>query len=277
VTGHHGLKGGTFAEKSLRHLLYISEYAVRAESISESSGLLQSVDPRVKAVGVLGLIVVVAASHRLEAIAALFAIAVVLALFSRIPIQRLALWVWTPALIFTGAIALPAVFLTPGLTVATFGGLDITRQGLRAAAFLLSRAETVATMTALLVLTTPWPRVLRALRALRVPVVAVVILGMTYRYIFVMLHTALEMLESRKSRTVGVLPLLEGYGQAGAFAGVLLSKSVRLSEEVHLAMQSRGFRGEVHLLDDLESKASDWFWLAGFAALSAVALWWQLR
>ncbi len=249
MTGHHGLKGGTFAEKSLRHLLYISEYAVRADAISLQGGLLQPIDARIKVAGTLALILVVAASRRLDVIAAFFGLALALALLSRVPVTRLALAIWTPVLIFTGAIALPAIVLTPGTAIASVGGLDITRQGLRAAAFLLSRAETVATLTALLVFTTSWPRVLRALRSLRVPAVAVVILGMTCRYIFVMLQTALEMLESRKSRTVGVLPPLEGYAQAGISAGVLLSKSVRLSEEVHLAMQSRGFRGEVRLLE----------------------------
>jgi energy-coupling factor transporter transmembrane protein EcfT len=92
-----------------------------------------------------------------------------------------------------------------------------------------------------------------------------------------MLQTALEMLESRKSRTVGVLPPLEGYSQAGASAGVLLSKSVRLSEDVHLAMQSRGFRGEIHLLDDFQSRPADWCWLAAFATLSVAAFWWQAQ
>ena len=58
--------------------------------------------------------------------------------------------------------------------------------------------------------------------------------------------------------------------------GVLLSKSLQLSSDVHLAMQSRGFRGEVYLLDDFQAHAIDWFWLAGFAALALAMLWWQL-
>ena len=62
-----------------------------------------------------------------------------------------------PVLLFTGAIALPALFLTPGRTALSLGGFAITAQGLRAAGFLLSRAETAATLSALLVLTTPWP------------------------------------------------------------------------------------------------------------------------
>ena len=97
-------------------------------------------------------------------------------------------------------------------------------------------------------LTTPWAHILKALRVLRVPVVFVVILGMTYRYLFVILETALDMFESRKSRTVGTLDAADKRRLATATVGVLLSKSYQLSAEVHLAMQSRGFRGEVYVL-----------------------------
>jgi energy-coupling factor transporter transmembrane protein EcfT len=52
-----------------------------------------------------------------------------------------------------------------------------------------------------------------------------------------------------------------------------LSKSLQLSGDVHLAMQSRGFRGEVHLLDDFQMKSSDWCWLVGFLAMAIMAFW----
>lgn len=123
-------------------------------------------------------------------------------------------------------------------------------------------------------LTTPWPWVLKALRIFRCPVILVAILGMTYRYIFVILQTALEMFEARESRTVGVLPPSERRRLASSAAGVLLSKSIHMGNEVHLAMQSRGFRGEVHLLQDFRARPSDWCWVAGFALIAAASLWW---
>ncbi|HWE51000.1 MAG TPA: cobalt ECF transporter T component CbiQ [Bryobacteraceae bacterium] len=264
-----------FVEKTLRSFESAAEYAASAELLASGRGWLQHVDPRVKVAGLFGLVIVVAAAGQLRAIAAIFGIALLLAIGSRIPLAKLAGWIWIPVLFFTGLIALPAIFVTPGNAVLTAGGFAITRQGLRAAAFLLSRAGTAATLSALLVLTTSWPRVLRALRSFRVPLVAVVILGMTYRYIFVILRTAVEMLESRKSRTVGHLEPADRRRLAAASAGVLLSKSLQLSGDVHLAMLSRGFRGEVYSLDDFQARAVDWCWLAGFAALAFAMLWWQ--
>jgi cobalt ECF transporter T component CbiQ len=259
-----------FIERTLTSLLSATEYAAGAEELAEARGVLQSLDPRVKVVGLLCLIVAVAACRRLEVIAGLFAVAVGLAIASRIGLRKLLGWVWIPVLFFTGAIALPAIFLTPGASVS---GLPITETGLRSAAFLVSRAETSATLSVLLVLSTPWPHVLKALRVLRFPVVLVAILGMTYRYIFVILQTAFDMFESRKSRTVGVLDAAERRRVAASAVGVLLSKSVHLSGDVHLAMQSRGFRGEVYVLDEFRASVRDRCWLAPFVALAALALW----
>jgi len=260
---------GSYIERTIASLIAASERAAIAEQLAFSEGVMQRVDPRVKVAGLFALIFVVAASRRLGVIAALFVIAVVLAAASKVRMRRLAGWVWLPVLFFTGAIALPAIFLTPGRAV----GLAMTEQGVRAAAFLIGRAEAASTLSALLVLTTPWPWVLKALRIFRCPMVVVAILGMTYRYIFVILQTALEMFEARQSRAVGILPPSERRRLASSAAGVLLSKSVQMSGDVHQAMRSRGFRGEIHLLQDFRARAADWCWLAGFGAIAAASLW----
>ena len=97
---------------------------------------------------------------------------------------------------------------------------------------------------------------------------------MTYRYVFEILRTTLDMLESRRSRTVGALSPADSRRLAASAVGVLLSKSFQLSGDVHLAMQSRGFRGEVRVLPDFRARTVDWCWLAGFVLLAAAALWW---
>jgi len=106
-----------------------------------------------------------------------------------------------------------------------------------------------------------------------VPVVFVVILGMTYRYIFLMLQTAQDMFESRQSRMVGHLSGADQRRLAGASVGVLLSKSIQLSSDVYLAMLSRGFRGEIYTLDDFRMQARDWVALAGLLAVAVLAFW----
>ena len=182
-------------ERSLTSFVDALEHAFYAEELAKKNGLLQKLDPRVKIVAVLPLIVIAALARRLWVIAALFAIAVVLALLSKVPLATLAKRVWLGVLTFTGFISFPALFLTPGQAIYSLPllGWTVTAQGLRAAMYLIMRAETAATFSVLLVLCTPWSDVLKALRVLRVPVVLVVILGMTYRYIFLLLRNTHDM------------------------------------------------------------------------------------
>ncbi len=263
-----------FVEKTLAGLGGAFERSLYSEETAGQRGLLQALDPRAKLVGLLLLIVAAVSSRSLPVILAVYGLAVALALASRLSLRALAARVWIGALLFTGAVALPALFLTPGREVWRLPllGWPVTAQGLVAAAFLLSRVITSATLATLLVLTTPPNAVLKALRVLRVPAVFVVILGMTYRYIFLLLQTARDMFEARQSREVGWLDSATGRRVAAAGVGVLLGKSYALSNDVFLAMQSRGFRGEIHTLDEFRMTAWDWLALAAFGAAAALAL-----
>ena len=265
----------SFVERTIGGLAGAMERALYAEELAKADGLLQRLDPRVKVVGLLALVVAAALSRQIVVILGLFGVAIALALLSRVPIRTLATRVWVGALLFTGMLALPAIFITPGQVVYRLPllGWPITAQGLGAAAYLITRVETAATFSLLLILCTPWAQVLKALRVLRVPVVFVVILGMTYRYIFLMLQTAQDMFESRQSRMVGRLSGADQRRLAGASVGVLLSKSIQLSSDVYLAMLSRGFRGEIYTLDDFQMQVRDWIALAGLLCIAALAFW----
>ena len=269
------MKRGHFIERTLSGLTTAVEHALFAEELARADGLLQCLDPRVKVVGLLALIIAAALSHSIPVILGILGVALILALLSRVPLRTLALQVWLGALLFTGMIALPAIFITPGRVVYRLPLLDwpVTAQGLTSATYLITRVETAATLSVLLILCTPWTHVLKALRVLRVPIVFVVILGMTHRYIFLILQTAHDMLESRRSRLVGDLDGPERRRIAVASIGVLLDKTFQLSGEVYLAMQSRGFRGEVYTLDEFIMRPRDWAALSGFAGVALLSIW----
>jgi cobalt ECF transporter T component CbiQ len=260
-----------FVERTLSSLVNAMERALYAEELAKREGLLQRLDPRTKVVGILALVVASAMAHRLWVIGAIFTFAVAMAAMSRVSFGILAKRVWIAILMFTGVIALPAPFIIPGREVWRLPGADwpVTAQGLASACYLVARVETAATLSVLLILCTPWSRVLKALRVLRVPVLFVVTLGMTYRYILLLLQTAHAMFESRRSRMVGKLEGPERRRVAAGSAGVLMSKSLELSGDVYSAMLSRGFRGEVYVLDDFQTSTIDWIMLAIFVVLAS--------
>ncbi len=262
-----------FLERTLAGFLGAMEHALDAEELAKANGLMQCLDPRVKVLGVLILIISAATAHKLVVIGAIFAVALLLATMSRVSPILLAKRVWIPMLLFTGVIALPAPFVIPGTLVGHLPllGWPVTAQGLRSAAYLISRVETASTLSVLLILCTSWTRVLKALRVLHVPVVVVVILGMAYRYIFLLLESACAMLESRRSRMVGKLPGPDRRRLAAASVGVLMSKTMQLSGDVYSAMLARGFRGEVYMLDDFVAGTMDWVMLLVFATVAGCA------
>jgi cobalt/nickel transport system permease protein len=250
-------------------------HALVSEQVARRRGLLQTFDPRVRVAGLLVMVLAVTLSHRICVVLALFCAAVLIALLSKVRLATLATRVWLVVLAFTGVIAMPALFLTPGdpIFAGAVGVLRITSQGVSTAALLIARVETAVTFTTLLILCTPWMRVLKALRAFRVPQVFVMMLAMTHRYIFLLVETAGQMFESRQSRTVGDLDRTRQRRVTVRTVGVLLSKSVELSNEVFLAMQSRGFRGDVKILSEFRMRYWDYIGLAAFLAAGGLAVW----
>jgi cobalt/nickel transport system permease protein len=260
-------KRSAFIERTIRGLLTAGQDALFAENTAQMNGFLQRLDPRVKIAGLGALIVAAVSVRRLWVLIALFALSVLCAVASFIPLRLLAARVWVAVLAFTGIIALPALFMGSGPEI-----WHIHANGLRSAAFLVLRGETTATFSLLLILTTIWSHLLRSLRFLGVPAAAVAVLSMSYRYIFVFLESAKHTLEGRQTRLVGHLePALERRF-AAASVGALLAKTVDLSGDVHTAMQARGYRGEIRLLNDLQMRRRDWWHLSALLAMALLAV-----
>jgi len=264
---------GGFLNRTLAGLGALLDMSAAADDSARRGGLLQGLDARVKLGAAASLIGTAAWAARWEPIAGVVAVAALLALASNLPLGAIGK-VWTSALFFTGLVALPAIVLTPGVELARvpWTNWPITEQGLRGAGFLVGRALASTAVCSVLMLSTPWNHLLKAMRLFRLPVVVVVLIGTTFRYIFLFVQLAMDMLESKRSRVAGPLPPPERRRMAIASAGVLMSKAFELNSEVHLAMQARGFRHEVRLLEEFSLRLRDYvalavMALAGFAFL----------
>lgn len=248
--------------------------ALVSEKIASQPGWLQSLDPRVRLAGIMTLVIAVVLSRRIAVVAGILSGAILLAMMSRVSIASLFKRAWLIVFGFTGLIALPALFVTPGTPI--FGNRSspwtITEQGLRTAGMLILRVEAAVTLTTVLVLCTPWNHLLKALRSARVPAEIVTMLAMTHRYIFVLIESATHMFEARKSRAVGALSGAQRRQVAARTAGVLMSKSMELGHDVYLAMVSRGFTGDARVLTEFRMRARDYIALASFLCAAAVAI-----
>lgn len=270
------MKSEGFLTKNIASFTSALESVVLAEDLSRVPGLLQSLDPRVKLVTFVVLIVTVGLARSLAVLGTIFVLVLLFSFLSNISLRFFLKRVLLFIPIFTAVIAIPALFITPGgPLVSVAGKVIITEQGARTAGLLFLRVADSLSFGVLLVLTTSWTRVLVALRWLRIPSLLVDILGMTYRYIFLLLHTANAMFLARRSRTIGKLSGGENRRWLARALVTTMAKSQHLSEEVYLAMLSRGYQGETRVLNDFSVKRRDFLWAAFVAAAVAFLLIWS--
>ena len=146
--------------------------------------------------------------------------------------------------------------LVPVLLVAALIPLARPENGPAIAAAVAAKA-TLGTLSAVLLgATASYPSVLRALEALRVPSLLVVIAAFTYRYLFVMAEEVSRMRAALAARGYRPRSAL-GAGATGRLAAALLLRSYSRGERVHLAMLARGYSGAMPRLEPLRLTHAD--------------------
>ena len=252
------------------------EQAIYSESMARTDGFLQRVDPRAKAVMFGCAIVVAGLSRSLVILLCMYGLLVILALASKLSLGFFVKRVLVGVPLFAGIIYLPALFLISGEPVISLqiGPLDLSISGnaLMSCAIFLARVAVSVSLAVLLVVTTRWADLLKAMHILHIPGLFIVVLGMTYRYIFLFLQTVENLFLARKSRTVGRAVSGEERQWIGATMGALLSKSFKTSDDVYQAMVSRGFTGNVRTMAEFSMRDEDWLFVSGGIVLLASAL-----
>jgi cobalt/nickel transport system permease protein len=216
----------------------------------------------VKVVAFIALVLAAGLSRDWRVMIALYALTLVGIAAGRLDVKAFLLRVWLGIPLFSGIVVAPSIFFIHGHEIFSiplgFATLTVTGAGLHAAGIFVLRVAVSVSLAVLLVLTTRWADILKSLRFFRVPTIFVLILGMAYRYIFLLLHTVNGMFEARKSRIVARTTGKEQRWWIVSSMSVLMSRSFRMSDEVYQAMLARGFTGEVRTLHDYRMTPVDW-------------------
>jgi cobalt/nickel transport system permease protein len=263
-----------FLSKSISSFTNTLESMILTEDIGRKNGLFQILDPRIKLMTTVLFVVVIGLARSLWSLFFIFVLVICFTILSKIEplffLKRLMLFI--P--IFTVLIAIPALFITPGDPLAQVSGrVVITLQGARTAGFLVLRVTDSLSFGLLLILTTSWNNLMVALRWFRIPAIVVDILGMTYRYIFLFLHTANSMFLARRSRVIGGFSARENRRWLIRTLGTTLNRTQYLSEEVYLAMLARGYQGEALALDGPRLRGRDLAGLGVSLGVAGLLLW----
>ncbi|MHB9130118.1 MAG: cobalt transporter CbiM [Armatimonadota bacterium] len=255
------------------------------ESIAAGPGLLQTIDARAKVLGLVGLVVAATLVHHLPVLLVLYGISLLLATASAVPARRMAR-VWLTIPLFSAAMMLPAMLniVTPGKPLWILGHftgnigpwplpatLAVTDAGIFVASRFVLRVAVCVSLMLLLAVTTRPDRLFRGLRLLAIPKIFVTLLSMMQRYLSVLLRAAEEIHLAKISRTITPGPLRREQAWVAAGMGALFRRTQHLGNDVYLAMLSRGYTGEVYVLDESSWRWSDWVFLAGVLLVGVAA------
>ncbi len=263
-------------EQTLGGITTSIEHAIFTEHHARTDGWLQRRDPRAKLGMFLTLALAASLTSSVAILAALYALTLAAARASRVPFSFFVRRVWLGIPLFAGIVVIPALFIVPGprLFDLAIGPLHLapSAPGSAGAMLFLARVGVSVSIAVLLVMTTPWADILKSLRSLRVPQVFVLVLSMTYRYIFLFLHTANGILLARKSRVVARTTGGEQRRWISGTMGNLMSRAFKMSNDVYAAMLARGFSGEMRARSVRRMRSADWAALGGVLAVAVATL-----
>ncbi len=238
----------------------------RLDRLSFRDTPVHRLDPRVKvAATMLFLITVVSfPKYEIAALVPFFLFPVLLLTLGEIPfgfILRKVLFV-SPFVVLVG-------IFNPILDSRTVvvSGIPFSAGWLSFGSILIKFSLTVSAAL-LLVATTSFPGVCRALRRLGFPAIFVSQLLFLYRYLFVLAEEAMRIARARDLRSSGSSGT--GIGVFARLVGVLFLRTVDRAERVFQAMLSRGFEGDIPSLKRSRVAAGDWAFLAATIVFLAV-------
>ncbi len=252
-------RGERFLDKTLDHVLSFIKDTMFNETISARNGLLQHIGPRLKLITFFMFVFALSLQKTIGGIAVFISLVMVLLVASGVPpfmfMKRL-----LPAAAITLLIASPAILnlVVEGDSLlvlfrfsdpAVFGPLRIpqviaiTVQGLESAAILLLRVVTSVSLVFLLAMTTRPNTFIKALSS-TVPGSLRSVVSISYRYIFFLLEKIEQSIMGLKSRQVDGIRPATGRQWVASRLGLLFSVSMDLSNELAMAMESRGHGSE---------------------------------
>lgn len=274
----------TFIDKSINQIADIIKTSYVYWETAGKSGLFQRLDPRVKIVFMLFFVILVSMLRSIGVELVISFFLMILIALSRLDMLHLYRRIIGFAFFFGFLIAVPSAFniITSGeivVPVATLSRsyhwwiytipaeIGMTREGLFGVAMLTLRVMNSVSITLLVIYTTPFFEIIRALKVFRVPDTFLMIIILTYKYIFIFSKTVEDMYRAMKARLAGPV---DGATIRGILAGrifFLFKKSQMQYEETYRAMLCRGFSGDVMLVSSRKLTVRD----AAAGALFALA------
>ena len=265
-----------FLERGIDHLAGVIRNGYVQWELSSRVGFFQRIDARVKVLFLLFFIFIVSLKREVLPETCLLIFVFALTLLSRLSILKVYRRVLFLGFLFGFLIALPSAFnvITKGEIVLSVvrlprpyhfwiyhvpAEIGLTREGIYGVAMLTLRVINSLSLSFLVLYTTPFHEIVRALKVLKVPDSFLIIITLCYKYIFIFSKTVEDMHLAKKSRIVRELSHREAREWISGRIAFIFRKTRLRCEEVFKAMIGRGFSDSVKFYGFRKMRTSDWF------------------
>ncbi len=255
--------------------------------LGSKNGFLHQLDTRIKVAFWLIFILIISLKKNIIPELGIFLALLVLSSLSRVNLVNFYRKIFLLGFIFGFLIALPSALnvITNGKVLIPIVRLSraydfwvyhvpevigFTREGFSVVALLTLRVLNSLSVSFLILHTTPFSEIVKALKVLRVPDSFLMIISLAYKYIFIFARIAADMHLAKKSRLVGSVNRAEARNWAAGRIAFLFKKTQSKCDDVFKAMIGRGFSGEIKLYRYQKITYRDWcigFFLFGLEIL----------
>jgi cobalt/nickel transport system permease protein len=247
-----------------------------AEPFAHGSSRLHRLDPRIRVAAAAGLSVVVALANRFTTLALALAAGILLIALARLPLKavagRLSVVVGFLLLLW---LVLP--FTVKGAPLIQLGPLTATQAGVAYAGRITLKSIAILSLFLAMVTTMSVATLGHTLARLRLPDKLIVLLLLTYRYVFVLEQEYQRLKRAADIRGFRPGTNLHSYRTYAYLVGMLLVRASARARRVYQAMCCRGFQGRFFTLADLSPSAHDRPFALMLGAFGILLLFLELR
>jgi energy-coupling factor transporter transmembrane protein EcfT len=291
---HTARRGGgrvdmSYLEKGIKGFAELFTEGYAQWDLSSKKSFLHDLDARIKIVFWILLIVVISLKRVVLPEVAIFLFIFTLAAFSRLNLIDFYKKVLVLGFVFGFLVSAPSALnaIVPGRVIMPLIILSrpyefwiyhvpqtvgITEEGIAILSLLTLRVLNSLSISFLILYTTPFADIIKALKVIKVPDTFLIIISMTYKYIFTFAHIVSDMHLAKKARLAGVTGRKEARKWIAGRIAFVFKKTQIECDEVFKAMMSRGFSGEIRLYHYRQITGREWATGLCLIALGIVCL-----
>ncbi len=281
--------GLTFLDKTIANTARtIKAIYLQAEHSSRKS-LIQNLNPHIKLIALIYMAIIISIIHNIYAQLYITGFILILFIIARLSITEVFRKIIILSVVFGFIVVVPASLniITQGDILFTLFRISkpldlwiiripmevgITDNGLRVVALFFMRVLNSISFAMLIVYTTSFPAFVKSFKILGVPDTFLMVISLTYKYIFILSRTIEETYFALKSRLSGNIKSNSIRNLVGGRVFFIFRRSRIIYEGTYFAMVSRGYNGKIILASQNRLNHNDFISLAVILAFGIILI-----